>query len=51
MRVPAAYLEALDGQRLEPLLGARDRPAVAAGTLVLTVPPRTAVAYKLVNGE
>jgi neopullulanase len=48
---PASYLEALDGQRLEPLLVARDRPTVAAGALKLTVPPRTAVAYKLANGE
>ena len=47
MRIPAPYLEAREGQRLEPLLVARDRPAVAAGTLTLTVPPRTAVAYRL----
>jgi glycosidase len=44
---PAAYLEARDGARLEPLLVAKDTPAAAAGSLKLTVPPRTAVAYKL----
>ncbi|HEX7958199.1 MAG TPA: alpha-glucosidase C-terminal domain-containing protein, partial [Pyrinomonadaceae bacterium] len=44
---PASYLDARDGARLEPLLGARDRPASAAGTLKLTVPARSAVVYKL----
>jgi len=51
MTLPAAYLEARDGARLEPLLVAVDRPTVAAGALKLTVPARTAVAYKLVNRE
>jgi glycosidase len=44
---PADYLDARDGQRLEPLLAAKDRPAVAAGSLKLTVPAKSAVAYKL----
>jgi glycosidase len=45
--IPAAYLEARDGARLEPLLAAKDRPAVAEGSLKLTVPARSAVAYKV----
>jgi hypothetical protein len=44
---PAEYLDARDGARLEPLLAARDRPAAASGALKLTVPARTAVAYRL----
>jgi glycosidase len=44
---PASYLEARDGAHLEPLLAAKDRPAVAAGTLKLTIPARSAVVYKL----
>lgn len=47
MNVPASYLNARDGARLEPLLGAMDRPAFAAGSLKLTVPARSAVFYKL----
>ena len=47
MTFPASYLEARDGARLEPLLAAADRPAVAAGALKLTVPARSAVIYKL----
>jgi glycosidase len=45
--IPAAYLDAREGARLEPLLAATDRPAVAAGSLKLTVPARAAVVYKL----
>jgi glycosidase len=45
--IPADYLNAHDGQRLEPLLAAQDRPAVAAGTLKLTLPAKSAVFYKL----
>jgi neopullulanase len=45
--VPADYLNAHDGQRLEPLLAAQDRPAVAAGSLKLTLPAKSAVFYKL----
>ncbi|HEX8355377.1 MAG TPA: alpha-amylase family glycosyl hydrolase [Pyrinomonadaceae bacterium] len=47
MTIPAAYLDARDGARLEPLLAAADRPAVAAGSLKLTVPARSAAVYKL----
>jgi neopullulanase len=45
--VPADYLGARDGQRLEPLLAAQDRPAFAAGSLKLTLPAKSAVFYKL----
>jgi glycosidase len=44
---PASYVDARDGARLEPLLTAKDRPTVAAGSLKLTVPAKSAVAYKL----
>jgi glycosidase len=44
---PASYLDASDGTRLEPLLAAKDTPAVASGTLKLNVPARSAVFYKL----
>ena len=44
---PASYLDAGEGARLEPLLAAKDRPAVAAGTLRFGVPARSAVIYKL----
>ena len=47
MTIPASYLDARDGARLEPLLVAKDRPAVVAGSLKLTVPARSAVFYKL----
>ena len=47
MTLPAAYLDARDGARLEPLLAAGDRPAVAAGSLKLNVPARSAVVYRL----
>ena len=47
MTVPASYLGARDGARLEPLLAAADRPAVAGGALKLTVPARAAVVYRL----
>jgi glycosidase len=47
MSIPAAYLDARDGARLEPLLGAADRPVVAAGNLKLMVPARGTVVYKL----
>jgi neopullulanase len=50
MQIPAAYLNAGDKWRLAPLLGATDRPTVAAGQLSLTVPARTAIAYKLEQG-
>jgi glycosidase len=45
--VPASYLDARDGARLEPLLKATDNPSVAAGMLKLNVPALSAVAYKL----
>ncbi|HYH86708.1 MAG TPA: alpha-amylase family glycosyl hydrolase [Pyrinomonadaceae bacterium] len=48
---PANYVDARDGAHLEPLLAAKDRPAVVAGSLKLTVPARTAVAYKIVTGD
>ncbi|HEX8686513.1 MAG TPA: DUF3459 domain-containing protein, partial [Pyrinomonadaceae bacterium] len=51
LTVPASYLDARDGSRLEPLLAAKDRPAVAAGSLRLTVPARSAVVYKLSEAE
>ncbi|MFL6286155.1 MAG: alpha-glucosidase C-terminal domain-containing protein, partial [Pyrinomonadaceae bacterium] len=44
---PASYLDARDGTRLEPLLAAKETPAVASGTLKLNVPARSAVFYKL----
>ncbi|MBV8859674.1 MAG: cyclomaltodextrinase N-terminal domain-containing protein [Acidobacteria bacterium] len=47
LNVPASYLGLRDAARLEPLLGAADRPTVAAGTLKLTVPAKSAVFYKL----
>ena len=47
LTVPASYLDLRDGARLEPLLVAKDSPAVAAGSLKLTVPARAAVFYKL----
>jgi glycosidase len=49
LTLPAAYLDAGEGARLEPLLTAKDRPAVAAGSLRLTVPARSAVVYKLMT--
>ena len=47
LSLPAAYLEARDGARLEPLLAPQGAPQVAAGAVKLNVPARTAVAYKL----
>ncbi|HEX8720369.1 MAG TPA: alpha-amylase family glycosyl hydrolase [Pyrinomonadaceae bacterium] len=47
LNIPADYLGAGAGATLEPLLAAGDRPAVAAGSLKLTVPARSAVVYKL----
>jgi glycosidase len=44
---PASYLDAREGSRLEPLLAAKDHPVVASATLKLTVPAKSAVAYKL----
>jgi neopullulanase len=44
---PADYVDARDGSHLEPLLTAKDRPAVTAGSLKLTVPAKSAVAYKV----
>ena len=45
--LPASYLDARDGSRLEPLLAAKDRPAFAAGSVKITVPAKSAVAYRL----
>ena len=47
LTIPAAYLGLRDGARFEPLLAAKDSPAVAAGSLKLSVPARSAVFYKL----
>lgn len=47
LTIPASYLDLRDGARLEPLLGARDSQAVAAGSLKLNVPARSAVFYKV----
>jgi hypothetical protein len=47
MTIPAAYLGLRDGARFAPLLVAKDSPAVAAGSLRLTVPAKSAVVYKL----
>ncbi len=44
---PAAYLDAPDGARLDPLLVAKDRPAASSGAWKITVPARTAVAYRV----
>jgi glycosidase len=44
---PASYLDAREGARLEPLLTAKDRPTIVSGSLKLTVPARSAVAYRL----
>ena len=49
LTIPAEYIEAREGARLEPLLAAKDRPAVAGGSLKLTVPAKSAVLYRLVN--
>jgi glycosidase len=47
---PAVYLNAADGAALEPLLGAgAARATTAAGAVNLSLPAKTAVAYKLVN--
>ncbi|HEX6183018.1 MAG TPA: alpha-amylase family glycosyl hydrolase [Pyrinomonadaceae bacterium] len=51
MNVPAVYLGARDGTRLEPLLRATDRPAIASGSLKLSVPARSAVVYRLKAAE
>jgi neopullulanase len=45
--VPAAYLDLRDGARLAPLLVTRDAPMVAAGSLKLNVPAKSAVMYRL----
>jgi glycosidase len=47
LTLPAAYLDAGEGGRLEPLLVAKDRPVVASGALKLKAPARSAVAYQL----
>ncbi|HEX8190646.1 MAG TPA: alpha-amylase family glycosyl hydrolase [Pyrinomonadaceae bacterium] len=47
LTIPASFLDARDGARLEPLLVAKDRPAVGGGSLKLTVPAKSAVFYKL----
>ena len=47
MTIPASYLDARDGARLEPLLVAKDSPSVVAGALRLNVPAKSAVVYKL----
>ena len=47
LTVPASYLDLRDGARLSPLLGAKDGPTVAAGSLKMTVPAKSAVFYKL----
>ncbi|MDT7777903.1 MAG: neopullulanase [Acidobacteriota bacterium] len=44
---PASYLDAGEGARLEPLLVAKDRPAVTTGSFKLSVPARSAVIYRL----
>jgi glycosidase len=44
---PAAYLELADGARGVALLGAKEALAISSGMLSLTLPPRTAVAYKI----
>jgi neopullulanase len=44
---PASYLDAREGSRLEPLLAAKDSPAVTAGALKFNVPAKSAVFYKL----
>jgi neopullulanase len=47
MTFPADYLGARARSRLEPLLAATDRPAVASGAFKLSVPAKSFVAYKL----
>ena len=47
LTIPASYLGLRDGASLEPLLVAKDRPAVSAGSLRLTAPARSAAFYKL----
>ena len=44
---PADYLGARASSRLEPLLAAKDRPAVASGAFKFSVPAKSFVAYKL----
>ncbi len=47
LTIPASYLDLRDGASLEPLLVAKDRPTISAGSLKLNVPAKSAVFYKL----
>ena len=47
MTIPAAYLDLSHGARFGPLLTAKDSPVVAAGSLKLTVPAKSAAIYRL----
>lgn len=49
--IPVAMIETIDGARLLPLLGAKERVRAAGGSFAFDVPPRTAVAYKLTGAE
>ena len=51
MTIPLDLLEAADGVQLIPLLVAENRVRAMGGNLAFDVPPRTAVAYKLIGAE
>lgn len=47
LTISADWLEATNGARLLPLLGAKDERVATGGEFALTIPARTAVAYRL----
>jgi glycosidase len=49
--IPLAMIEMGDGAQLIPLLVAKTRVRATGGNLTFDVPPRTAVAYKLIGAE
>jgi glycosidase len=51
LTIPAGWLEAADGARLLPLLGATQRVVATNGRFTLELPGSTAVAYRLVADE
>ena len=49
--IPAVALDLTDGARLVPLLAAKESLAVRAGAISLSLPARSAVAYKIINSQ
>jgi neopullulanase len=49
--IPVMMLETMDGARLLPLLVAKERTSAAGGNFTFDVPPKMAVAYKLIGAE